>query len=250
MKSTMLLLAAATFSVVPAAHAQETREPSPQIRVTGSGEASISPDMAVLTLTVMREAESAREALDANNEAMAEVTAAMREAGIEDRDLRTSGLQINPRYNHPRPDSEDSEPRIVAYQVYNTLTVRVRDIDIVGEVLDRSVTLGVNQGGSIEFMNDDPSEVMDTARRRAVEDAMNRARTLADAAGVSLGPVISIAEQTQGQPPRPMMARGMEMQMSDAAVPVEPGENTYNVHVNVTFGIEQNGADDELNGEE
>jgi len=231
----------ATALVVPnIAAAQETRQ-TPRIVVTGEGETAVAPDMAILTLTVMRDAETAREALDENNTAMAAVVAAMREAGIEGRDLQTSGLQINPRYVYPQsPQDEQQQPRIVAYEVSNTLTVRVRDIASVGEVVDQSVTLGVNQGGGISFTNDDPAEATTEARKRAVQDATARARTLAEAAGVTLGSIIEISEQSFVQPPMPMGApRAYRMEAAADAVPVEAGENTYRVQVNVTFEIGQ-----------
>src|SRR5690606_5930112 len=118
------------------------------------GEVAIAPDLAIVSLSVMREAETARAALDDANGAVAAVIAALKEAGIESRDLQTSGLQINPRYVYPQDNG--GEARITGYQVTNTLTVRVRDIASVGQIIGRSATLGVNQGGSITFSNDDP----------------------------------------------------------------------------------------------
>lgn len=221
-----------------AAQAQEKR-PFATIDVTGRGEAVVAPDMAIVNLAVLREAETARIALDRNNEAMAEVIAAMKEAGIADRDLQTAGLSINPRYVYPQNNDGTAEPRIVAYQVTNSLTVRVRDLARVGEILDRSVTLGVNQGGSIAFANDDPSGATAEARRSAVEDAVDRATTLADAAGVELGDVISISERA-APPPMPYQERAMmrvAAQDAAASVPVEVGENSYVVNVDMTFAI-------------
>ena len=234
----MPLLLAAAIALPSAALAQET-PPTPRVIVTGQGEMAVAPDMAIVSLAVMREAETAREALDQNNAAMAAVIAAMKEAGIEPRDLQTSGLQINPRYVYPQNGNEE-QPRIVAYQATNTLTARVRDIAKVGEVIDRAVTLGVNQGGSITFTNDDPSAARTEARRRAVEDAVARAKTLAEAAGVSLGPIIEISEQSYTQPPMPIAAgRAYRMEASADAVPVEAGENVYRIQVNATFELKQ-----------
>ena len=218
-----------------AAQADEAR-PFPRIIVTGTGEAHVAPDMAILTLSVMREAETARAALDENSAAMAAVIAAMKEAGIAPRDLQTAGLSIQPRYVYPQSSNGEEQPRIVAYQVTNALTVRIRDIEKVGDVIDRSVTLGVNQGGGISFTNDDPAPVLDKARSRAVEDAMKRARTLAEAAGVPLGAVVEISEVSPVQP-QPVFAKAMRMEAADASVPVEAGENTYAVSVTVTFEI-------------
>jgi uncharacterized protein YggE len=211
----------------------------PNISVTGEGEASVSPDLAILTLSVTREAETARAALDADNEAMAKVVAAMKEAGVEAKDLQTAGLAINPQYVYPDGKNNEKEPRITGYQVTNTLTVRVREIAKVGDLLDRAVTLGVNQGGNIVFTNDDPSKALDEARRKAVADAMAKARTLAEAAGVELGKVREISEHSLAQPPMPYQVKTMRMEAAAAAVPVETGENVYRVGVSMVFGLKQ-----------
>lgn len=234
----MLLAAAMTLPGVAMAQESQPRN-TPRVVVTGEGETAIAPDMAIVSLAVMREAETARDALDANNEAMSAVIKAMKDAGIEQRDIQTAGLQINPRYVYPQNNAGEQQPRIVAYQVSNTLTVRVRDIATVGEVIDSSVTLGVNQGGNITFTNDDPAAATTEARKRAVEDAMARARTLAEAAGVELGGILELSEQSFAPPPMPLGGRAYRMEAASDAVPVEAGENTYRVQVNVTFEIKQ-----------
>ncbi|MEO4000397.1 SIMPL domain-containing protein [Mesorhizobium sp. CAU 1732] len=236
-----LLIAAAlalTYTAAVPAFAQDQKQP-PRVVVVGEGETAIAPDMAIVTLAVMRDAETARAALDQANEAMTAVIAAMKEAGIEARDLQTAGLQINPRYVYPQNGEGEQKPRIVGYEVSNTLTIRVRDISKVGEVIDESVTLGVNQGGSISFVNDDPSAAMTEARKRAVQDATSRARTLAEAAGVELGSIIELSEQAMTPPPMPMATKAFRMEAQADAVPVEAGENTYRVQVNVTFELKQ-----------
>jgi uncharacterized protein YggE len=235
------LLLAAALSVPSLAAAQQPPRPphQPRIHVAGEGEASVAPDMAIVSLSVMREAETAREALDQNNTAIAEVIAALKEAGIEARDLQTAGLQINPRYVFPQ-DNSGEPPRIQGYQVSNTLTVRIRDISKVGEIIDKSVSLGVNQGGSISFTNSDSSATVTEARKRAVKDAVSRATTLAEAAGVKLGSIVEISEHSMMPQPMPISAQAFKMEASVAdAVPVEAGENTYRVQVSVTFEIAQ-----------
>ena len=86
--------------------------------------------------------------------------------GIEDRDLQTAGIQIAPRYNYNNKPDGSQEAELVAYQVTNTLSVRVRDLAKTGEILDKSVSLGVNQGGGISFTNDDPAAVTEARKRR------------------------------------------------------------------------------------
>jgi len=207
---------------------------SPRIVVSGEGESALAPDMALLSLSVMREARTAREALDANSAAMAQVIAAMKAAGIADRDLQTAGIQINPRYNYTNKADGTQEAELVAYQVSNTLSVRVRDIARTGEAIDQAVTLGVNQGGGITFTNTDPKPALTEARKRAVADAMDKARTLAEAAGVTIGRVLEITDQASAPQPMPIAAKAFDRA---EAVPVEAGENAYNVQVTVTFEI-------------
>ncbi|UCI09477.1 SIMPL domain-containing protein [Mesorhizobium sp. B1-1-8] len=230
--SPLALAAAIAFPTLASA---ADSPPPPRIVVSGEGEATTTPDMAILTLSVMREAKTARAALDADNDAMAAVISAMKAAGIADRDLQTAGIQINPRYNYTNKADGSQEAELVAYQVTNTLSVRVRDVDKTGDILDKAVSLGVNQGGGIAFTNDDPKATVTEARKKAVADAMAKAKTLAEAAGVSLGRVIEITDQNVAPVPMPMSAKSFDA--ARAAVPVQAGENSYNVQVTVTFEL-------------
>lgn len=233
----MSLLAMVALAAGGAAVASE--EQPARILVSGEGVAEVAPDMALLQLTVNREAKTAREALNANSEAMAQVIAAMQAAGIEKRDLQTANFSIQPRYHHsrPQPGVEREAPRIVGYTVRNSLTVRIRDIKRVGEILDQSVSLGVNEGGRVNFTNVDPAAVITQARVAAVQNARARAETLAKAAGVSLGDVLEISEQSFAAGPMPVARAEMAM-ASDAAVPIATGENSYRVTVQMSFAID------------
>jgi len=239
-KPTCVLIAALIALTLSFAAGADDNFPPPRILVTGEGSVDIAPDMAVLVLTVTRQAETARAALDANSAAMTEVQKAMRKAGIENRDLQTSGFAIQPNYVYPAPQAsgEREPPRIAGYTVRNSLTVRIRDIDKVGAVLDQSVSLGVNEGGNITFANADPSAAIEEARTRAVHDAIARADTLAAAAGVKRGRLLEISEQSYNPRPVPMMEMAMN-RAADAAPPVAVGENTYKVTVSVSYAIDQ-----------
>jgi uncharacterized protein len=237
----LLTLVACLSSASQAAVASDDN-PAPRILVTGEGSVDVAPDMAVLVLSVMREAPTAREALTANSAAMSKVLSAMAGLGIAKRDLQTANFDIQPRYNYPQPGKEANQgPQLVGYTVRNGLTVRVRDIAKVGEVLDASVTLGVNEGGSILFTNDDPSAAITQARVKAMQAALAKARTLAEAAGVKTGKILEISEQDYS--PRPMAMARMEMVAMDsaagAAPPIAAGENSYKVTVNVSVALKQ-----------
>ncbi len=225
--------------LVGAASAVTAQEPIPRINVQGEGRADIAPDMAILTLTVMREDKTARGTLDANTAAMAEVLATMRKQGIAERDLQTSGFAIQPRVHYPRPRSGESEqpPQIIGYIVQNTLTVRIHDVDLVGELLDLSVSLGVNQGGQLSWSNQDPSAALEEARKLAVQDAARRAQTLASAAGVELGDLLELSEQTYR--PGPVPVARAQLARAAEAVPLAAGENSYRVTVSASYRIGQ-----------
>jgi uncharacterized protein YggE len=238
----LILLVISFFAIIlSTASTADENEPVSRILVTGEGHAELAPDMAILTLTVTREAETARDALDANSDAMAEVLTAMKAAGIRENDLQTSGFSIQPRYFHPpvKPSGQREAPQIVGYTVRNSLTVRVRDISSVGTILDKSVSLGVNEGGNIRFTNEDPSGAITQARTRAVNNAMAKAKTLADAAGVKTGRILEISEHSSNPRPMYMAQADMSLARSGGAVPVATGENSYEVMVNISIEINQ-----------
>jgi uncharacterized protein YggE len=210
------------------------------ITVIGEGRATMAPDMAVLTFSVVKQEKTAREALDNNNKAMSDVLAALKKAGIAERDLQTSGFSVQPQYRFPQgADGQQLPPELIGYQVSNALTVRVRDLSKLGGIIDQSVTLGVNQGGDIQFTNDKPDSAVEEARKNAVADAIARAKTLASAAGVKLGNVIEINESGPRPQPMPVMRAAMMKSEADSGVPIQGGESSYNINVNVTFAIAQ-----------
>ena len=220
--------------------ANEHRNREPVIVVSGSGDAAVAPDLAIVTLSVAETRKTAREALDVANGSMAKVIEALKKDGIAARDLQTSGLSIQAQYAYPQnEDGTPKPPVLTGYAVSNSLTIRIRDIAKVGGVIDQAVTLGVNQGGDIRFTNEDPSKTVSEARTEAVKDAVDKARTLADAAGVKLGRILKIAETANAEQPRPLTAMRMSKEASDSAVPVEAGENSYAVNVDLTCAIEQ-----------
>ncbi|GAK69170.1 hypothetical protein RRU01S_03_03430 [Agrobacterium rubi TR3 = NBRC 13261] len=237
----LALSAFTALAAVPVvASAQENTKREPVISVSGEGDAAVAPDMAILSFSVVKQAQTAAAALKDNSATMKEVQAALKTAGIADRDMQTSNFSVQPLYKQFEPkDGVYVAPEITGYQVNNGLTVRVRDISKLGEILDRSVTLGINQGGDISFTNDKPEATITEARKAAVADAMAKAKTLAESAGVKLGRVLEISENMQRPMPMPQtMMRAAAMEKSDS-MPVAAGENTYKVSVNVTFSLDQ-----------
>lgn len=239
----MKILSLAAFGALSAASltpnvalAQEVLANRPAISVTGEATEALAPDMALVNLAVVRTEATARAALDGTNKAMADVLAAMKQAGVADKDLQTSGFFIQAQYDYSS-DNDGKPPKLLGYQVGNTLTVRLRDLSKLGALLDTSVTLGVNQGGDIRFLNDKPEAAMDKARAEAVRDALAKAKILADAAGVDLGDVLEIDDNVAVAEPVPMARMSMAAKESSDAVPVATGENSYRASVSVKIAI-------------
>jgi uncharacterized protein len=210
------------------------------IAVEGRGEVTASPDTAYINSGVTTQGATAREALDANTAAMNQLMETLKTAGIEARDIQTSGFSVQPNYVYT--DARDANgytlpPKINGYQVFNTVTVRVRALDQLGTILDQSVSVGANTINGITFDVADPSKLLDEARTKAFADAQAKARLYADTARVDLESIRSISEvQNYGQPQPYMMRQEAAADMS--AVPVATGELTFSINVQVTWAID------------
>lgn len=220
----------------------EEAPPPPHARpatITLSGEGSVfaEPDMATLSAGVVTQADTARAALDANNEALGKVLDAFRKAGIADRDLQTNGFSVQPRMVYPDQSKGDAKPpHIAGYEVRNNVSVKVRDLDKLGAVLDAAVTSGGNQIDGLSFGISKEDTLTDEARKKAVADARHKAELYAEAAGVKLGKVRRIVEGPVAQPPRPMMMRAMAAK-ADSSVPVARGEQEISARVTMTWDL-------------
>lgn len=204
-----------------------------RITVTGSGEVQAAPDLAVVSVGVTTEAETASDALARNGEAMTAVLARLREQGIADRDLQTSNLSLSPRWEQYQPGNE-SPPKIVGFVASNQLDVRVRDLAALGAILDTVVRDGANMLGGLSFGISEDEALLDAARMEAVRDGRRKAELMAEAAGVVLGELLEINEAGGVDVPVPM-AR-MEMAAADA-VPVSAGEVGLSARITMVFAI-------------
>ena len=224
-----LILAAPFASARADDHDDRSRR---TISVSGSGEVSMRPDTANITAGVLTEGEDAKAALRANSETVAKIFAALKDAGIEGRDMQTSNFGISPRYD--RPD-RNQPPRLTGYRVSNQVSVRVRDLESLGVLLDALAVAGANQMNGIRFYVEDSTQQTDEARRRAVADARRKAELYAVAAGAELGGVLSISE-SGGRPPQPVF-RAMAVAEDAKSVPVAPGEQTISASVSITYRL-------------
>src|SRR3979490_2613815 len=219
-------IAAGTLLAAPAL-AQTT--PPALISVTGQATVSAPPDLAQIEGGVTSEAKTAREASDANNAAMGKVLLALKSAGIEEKDFQTSRLSLQPQSapNRPGPST------IVGYRASNRVTVRLREVAKLANVIDTMVGAGANDIGGINFMVSQASKLLDEAREQAVADARRKAEIYAKAAGGTLGAPPGISEEgSPGPIPFRKMAAGMAV-----SAPVAQGEETLAVTVSVSWAI-------------
>ncbi len=198
------------------------------ITVTGEGIVQAAPDQATISLGVTTTAETAVEALAANSTALAKVIAQLKAAGVEAGDLQTSNLSLNPNWSNYESVSGSA---ISGYTASNQVSVRVRDLDALGSILDAAVSDGANTMNGITFGLAAPTPVLNEARALAVADARERATVLATAAGVQLGAIETITEGGAFTGPAPMFRE------ASAAVPIENGEVGMTASVTVTYAI-------------
>ncbi len=203
-----------------------------RITVSGEGRVESAPDMATITLGVQTQGATAAKALAANSAQLAAVLERLKASGIAERDLQTSGLSLGPQMDYSR---QGQPPRVIGYEVSNMLTVRVRDLDLLGGVLDQAVSDGANTFHGLSFAVADPVAGLDAARVQAVTEARRKATMMAGAAGARLGGVLEMAEQGGMIDPRPMFRGAVAIEA--AAVPVQGGEVSYSVSVTVTWAL-------------
>ena len=230
------LLLASASGAFGAARAADNAAAPRTISVSGEGEASGKPDQARLSAGVLSQATTAAAALTANTTAMNRVFAALKTLGIPDNKIQTSNFSVQPQYPAYRPDAPEPRNTIVGYQVSNQVTVIVDDLSKLGPALDALVRSGANQLGGISFAIADPKPLAERARASAVGDGTAKARTLASAAGVTLGPLLSIQEGTSFRPV-PMYALRAEA-AAQAPPPVAIGEASVTVNVTMTYAIQ------------
>ncbi len=221
-------------AAIPSTHPNSI-QPETTVSISATGEVSRKPDMATITAGVQTDADTASAAMSQNASSMQGVYTALRSAGIADRDMQTSNLSLQPRYDYSRNDG--TPPSVTGYTASNQLSVKVRDLDNLGTTMDAVVAQGGNTISGISFGLDDPSEARDEARRRAINTAVERANLYATATGYRVARIVTISENSTSTPgPMPMMMN-MRAESADASTEVSSGEVGYSVSVNVTFEL-------------
>lgn len=225
MMRAVLTLVAALVSAVPAM-AQSDKHPS-LITVSGEGQVSVAPDLALLSGGVSTTGKTARESSEANAKLMTAVMGALKAAGIAEVDIQTTRLSLFPL----RDNSKTSDLRIIGFQATNQVTVKIRDTGKVAEVIDRLVGAGANDISGLQFVVSAPSKPLDQAREAAIADARRKAEIYATAANAKLGAAVSITEEGTVSP-GPMVMRSAK-----EATPIAPGEQIQRISVSVSYEL-------------
>jgi uncharacterized protein YggE len=207
------------------------------LSVSGSGEAMLSPDIAYIYVGVHTEDATAAEATTANTAQTEGLIQALRDFGIDANDIRTTNFSIYPMERYDPSTGLPSGEKV--YAVDNTVYVTVRNLEQLGDLLDAAVQAGANTVNSVQFDVEEKDEALQQARADAVKDAEAQAQALAQAAGLSLGEIRSISFADAY--PYPIFdgkgGGGMAAEQAAAAVPIQPGQLTFNVNVSVTYEL-------------
>jgi hypothetical protein len=228
------------------------------LSVTGDGQSRRTPDLALFSAGVVSQGRTAAEALADNSRRMEGTIAALRRAGIPERDIQTSAISLQPRYSNPEleaqiraretrqpymPPVQPEAPRIIGYEARNSVQVRVRKLGEMGRIIDTLVAAGANQVDGPSFTVDEPRAALDEARTAAVANARARAELYARAAGMRVVRILSITEQGGYYPIQEVIVTGRAISTGmgppppPPPAPVMPGELALGVNVSVQFEL-------------
>ncbi|UZK68399.1 SIMPL domain-containing protein [Sphingomonas sp. S1-29] len=200
--------------------------------VVAEGRTTRVPDLATIGAGVVTQAATASEAMTTNATAMARVLAALKRAGVADRDVQTASISLSPQYRY----GENQPPILTGYQASNRVNVRFRDIARSGTILDALVSAGSNQIDGPNLTLAEPDAAMDEARADAVKRARTRAELYARAAGLRVDRIVSISESGQIAQPMPVMMQSARME-ADVRTKIAPGEQEVEITLNVRFAL-------------
>jgi uncharacterized protein YggE len=239
MRTKILVFAVLAFALILSACGPTTinQEPQPVSRtlnVNGLGTTYLTPDVAYIYIGVHNEGATASEVVSANKAQTTAVLDALKKAGVDEKDLRTTNFSIYPSQQY----SPEGTVTGTIYMVDNTVYVTVRNLDGLGTLLDDTINAGANSINSIQFDVADKSAAVKEARAKGVEDAKTQAQELATAAGITLGNIQNISYYDNS--PVPMFegkGGGGGAMAADTSVSIQPGQLTISVSVNITYEI-------------
>ena len=205
-----------------------------RLEIAAAGEATRVPDVAVISAGVVTRATSARAALEQNAARMERVRAALKKAGIADRDIQTSNISLNPEYRY----AENQPPRLTGYTASNQVNVRFHDIAKSGDILDALVAEGANSINGPSLTIDKPEEALDEARTKALASGRARAELYARALGMRVVRLVSVSESGGNYPVPPPMPVMMEARAQGVAgTRIDPGEQKLSVSLGMVFEL-------------
>jgi uncharacterized protein YggE len=219
----------AWFVIAAAAQlpAQAAEPISKLITVTGEATVAAAPDAASIRVGVSSQGKTARTASDANAKDMTVVIAAIKESGVADKDIQTTSLSLQPQYD----PNKTGAARLIGFQANNQITVKIRDIGQLPNILDRAISAGANEMSGIEFVVSEQGKLLDKVRADAIADARRKAEIYAEAAGMKVGRVMAISEEGPAAPPRTFQA------MRAGAAAIAPGEQMLRAVVTVSYEL-------------
>jgi len=215
---------------------QSLPQNAPQnIYVSGTGKAYIKPDIALVNFGVKTEAKKSQDAVDQNNTKMNAITKAIKDLGVEDKDIQTTLYNLSPVYNW----TEVGGRVFTGYSLDQQITVKIRNFEKINDILDKATTAGANNVGDLQFTVDDMEKVRAEARTKAIADAKTKAQSLANESGLKLGELINVSEGYSNYP-SPVYGMGgadMAKELSSVAPSIQTGQMEVNVSVNLTYKI-------------
>jgi hypothetical protein len=238
MRTKILVFAVLAFALIlsacgPTTIRQDAQPISRTLNVNGLGSTYLTPDIAYIYIGVHNEGVTASEAVDANKTQTNAVLSALKKAGVDEKDLRTTNFSIYPSQQY----GPDGAVTGTTYMVDNTVYVTVRNLDGLGTLLDDTISAGANSINSIQFDVADKTAAVKEARAKAVEDAKVQAQELADAAGITLGEIQGISFYDNSPYPVVDGKGGGGAMAASAPVSIQPGQLTISVSVNITYAI-------------
>ncbi len=202
--------------------------------VSATGRAAQAPDQATVSAGVVSQGRTAGDAMRQNAGQMNAAYNALKASGIAQRDIQTSQMSLRPQYDY----QDRKAPVITGYEVRNTVTARTNDLNRVGAMLDSLVSAGVNNINGVTFSIRDSGAAKNKARIDAIGQAKAKAEGMARAAGVRLGRILEIRENTNSFNPQPQMMMARSMEGGSAPTPISAGEQTLSVTVNITYALQ------------
>ncbi len=245
----LALVLLALFLLVEINQVSNTATTTNTVSFSGEGKVSAKPDIAMISASVLTQAAASQTAQKDNTTKSNAVTAFLKKQGIADADIQTSGYNIYPQYGNPRPCPASSsgimipcqagQTQITSYQVSQSFSIKVRDLNAIGTILAGLVTAGANQVSNLGLQIENPDAIQAQARQLAIADAKKKAQALQSEVGISLGRIVNFSDNSGGVYPGPIMYDAKSAGGGSVALPptISTGENTVTDDVTITYQI-------------